>query len=348
MKLLPSEHTVHRFRGGPKKCGMAYGESQAEGIETFLRVHVTPNAKRLRYAGRCWKVLEEWERHVVEFVRGVADGSGLTPVEVTLILLHEEIGHLKKCTAFGATGPGTRTGAPIIGQNWDWSSSLYPWSSLLRLRMDGSPATLTYGYPGLWAGAGINEHGVSLAWTSSGCFPRVEPKVGIPSYALIAGILACRNCQDALALLRRTMNAGCFIFLIADAGGEVWVIEGLPGKIEAEQCRDVVSRANHYECALSCQRSAQKLPRASARKNSRARARRMAELLDEATGRVGPRSAEAFLRDHGVRPGLNICQHQAEGRSALTLDSLYMLPASRELRIARGVPCRHRFKSYRV
>jgi hypothetical protein len=36
----------------------------------------------------------------------------------------------------------------VIGQNWDWAQSLYPWSSLVRLRTDSMPATLTYACPG--------------------------------------------------------------------------------------------------------------------------------------------------------------------------------------------------------
>jgi isopenicillin-N N-acyltransferase-like protein len=317
-------------------------------MAAWLQFQVPPNARRLRFAGRCWAELEHWKPPIAEFVRGMAAGSGLSLPEVTLLLLHEEIGHSKLCTAFAATGAGTRDGKPIIGQNWDWSSTLYPWSCLVRLATDAMPSTLTYAYPGLWTAAGMNEHGLSLVWTSSGSFPKLPPRVGIPTYALIAGIFACEDCQSALAMLRASPIAGCFIFFIADARGEAWGVEGFSGQFEAEQCADVISRANHYECERSCRLTHQKLPRTSRKMNSRARANRMAEMLRERNGRIDEKAAEALLRDHSVGPGLNICQHPAGKRKGMTLDSFYLLPARKEMRIARGLPCRHEYRRYRV
>jgi len=336
------------LQGTPRRCGRDYGESQAERIQAFLQAHVPPNGRRLRFAARCWSSLEEWRRPIAEFVRGLAKGAGLTLPETTLLLLHEEIGHSKLCTAFGATGPGTRNGKPIIGQNWDWGSSLYPWPCLIRLRTSAMPRTFTYAYPGLWSAAGMNEFGLSLVWTTSGCFPKVAPKVGIPTYALIAGLLTCENCEEALALLERSTIAGSFNFLLADAKGEVWVIEGFSGRIELERCEDVVSRANHYECRRSCLETGQKLPRTSRKMNSKARARRMEELLRKHLGKIDDSIAERMLCDHGVGPGLNICQHAEGKRRGLTLDSFYVLPTRKEFRIARGLPCRHEYRRYRV
>ena len=162
MKKLSSVHPILEVKGAPRACGRQYGESQAEAIEAFLHMEVTPDPKRLRYAARCWEHLKRWEKHVVEFARGMAEGSKLSVEEVTLLLLHEEIAHTNHCTAIGATGAGTKDGRPIIGENWDWNARLYPWPSLLRLRSDITPAALHYTFPGLWAGAGMNEHGMSL------------------------------------------------------------------------------------------------------------------------------------------------------------------------------------------
>lgn len=348
MSMLSTNHTPLEFRGSPRRCGKLYGESQAEAIKALLYKEVPPDRKRLEYARRCWERLRSWEKPVVEFVRGMSDGSGLNLAETTLLLLHEEIVHMKNCTAFGATGSGTKDRSPVIGQNWDWSTTLYPWSGLLKLRTDSAPATLTYTYPGLWACAGINEHGLSLVWTSSGYLPKINPVVGIPTYALIAGIFGCSNCRAAIALLERTAIAGCFIFFLADARGEVWVVEGFPGHVHTEQCEDVISRANHYQCRSACQATNQRVPKASIKNNTRSRAGRMTELLHQHRGRIIAKTAEALLCDHGVKPGLDICQHTIPGKQTMTLDSFYALPAKREFRIARGLPCRHEYRKYRV
>lgn len=264
-----------------------------------------------------------------------------------LLTLHEEIGHVHTCTGIGATGKGTPDGSPIIGQNWDWSSSLYPWSSLLLLRSDSMPATLTYSYPGLWAAAGMNEHGLSLVWTSSGLYPVVHGEAGIPTYALIAGILTRRTCREAIILLLNTRNAGSFIFFLADAGGEVWVIEGVPGKVRPVECVDWIARANHFETEEMRRLGKQDEP-PKLNRNSLSRATRMASLAKTHCGQITGDLVRTFLCDHGVEPGLNICQHPARPGDGFTLDSFYFLPSRREMWIARGLPCRHIHEKYTV
>ncbi len=242
-----SNYQLAEFRGTARDCGRDYGNSQAEAIGVFLHQELAPDSLRLAYAESCGKVLAEWQKPVWEFIQGMAEGSGRSMQEIVLLLLHEEIGHTHSCTAIGATGKGTVDGSAVIGQNWDWSPSVYLWSSLVRLQSDSMPATLTYAYPGLWTAAGMNEHGLSLVWTTSGTHPSVPPDVGIPTYALIAGILTRRTCREAIALLQNTRNAGAFIFLMGDAAGEVWVVEGVPGKVYPVECVDWIARANHFE-----------------------------------------------------------------------------------------------------
>lgn len=335
------------LKGSPRECGRQYGEANREAIDAFLWMEVTPDAQRLRYARRCWAVLRRWERPVVEFVKGMAEGSRLSTVELTLLLLHEEVFHAKPCTAVGATRHGTKDGRAIIGQNWDWNSSLYPWSSLTRLHAKGQPKQLLYSYPGLWASAGINEHGMSLVWTGAGYLPKVKPIVGVPTYALIAGILACRTCAEAIALLRKTKLAGCYVFFIADAKGEVYVLEGFPGRFEAVRCEDVITRANHYECERIARLAKQDIwsnPKA----NTQFRGPRMAALGKRYRGQFDRIAMEKCLSDEGVGPGRNICQRAADSRRGMTIDSFYCVPSKREFWIARGIQSEHEYRRYKV
>ena len=346
--MLPSIHPLLEYRGSPRACGKIYGDQQAERLRIFLKNIPDGglSTRRRRYARQCWKILRRWQEPVVEFLHGVAQGSGLSLEELTALQLQEEYGHDHcHCTALGATGPATPDGAALIAQSWDDRPPLYPWPQLLRMRTDATPATLTYTMPGLWAAAGINEHGLALGWTTSGMRPKVPPQPGIPTYSLIAGILGCRDCSAALALVRRTRNAGCFNFFIADAAGEVWVLEAMPGRIEAVQCRDIITRANHYQCATIRRAAKQKLPPSSTKWNSQSRAARIAALAERFRGHIDGRAVETIYRDHYPKEGLCICQH---GTPHLTLDCFYMLPAKKEFRIARGYVCRHDFAAYQV
>ncbi|MCE9616114.1 MAG: C45 family peptidase [Lentisphaerae bacterium] len=346
---MPSVHAIHSYRGTPRACGHAYGAEQAEAIEIFLRLKLAPDAKRLRYAARCWTLLANWQAPVAEFVRGAATGAGRSLEELTLILLNDEMFHASPhCTALGATRRATRDGTPIIGENWDWSSNLYPWSSLTRLHMRGAPRQLLYSFPGLWAAAGINEHGLALLWTGTGYAPRLRPIVGIPTYALPAGVLLQRNCADALALLRGTRNAGSFNFFLADADGDVWVVEGCPGKIEAERCEDIITRANHYETERMCRLSKQALGEAPPGFVSLPRTQRMRALAQKHLGRITRKHMEQFLRDTAGPPDGRICDPACIRNSWIPVDSFYFLPAAREMWIARGIQSRHAYARHAV
>ena len=330
--------------GAARVCGQQYGEAQREGIDAFLHMAVAPDPKRLRYAARCWEVLKDWEPAVVDFVRGMAEGAGLTRAEATLLILHEEVEHLKHCTAVGATGAATRDGKPIIGQNWDWLSHLYAWSHLTRVAVRGQPKVLAYSFPGLWTGAGINEHGMSFVWTTGGAWPTVRPRVGIPSYALIAAILARKTCAEAIAMLRRTKNAGAFLFMIADATGEVWVVEGFPHTIEAVRCRDVLVRATYYETERMRRLSKQDV--AGKIMNTKYRGARMERMARAAIGNIDGPAVQRFLRDETNHTRHSICCRPKGDFRWATLDSFYCLPEKREFWIARGQPDRHVFKKY--
>ncbi len=351
MPLLPSVHPILEFRGSPRAAGKSYGEQQAVLLREALK-HIPKGltSRRRHYARECWQVLRRWERPVVEFLLGVAVGSRLPPPELMALQLFEEYGHMRHCTAMGATGSATRDGSAIIAQSWDDDTPmLYPAVSLLRLRTDATPATLTYALPGRWAAAGINEHGLAVVWTSSGVRPSlVEPRVGVPTYTLVAGILTCRDCAAAVALVRRTRNAGCFIFLLADATGEVWGLEGMPGRVEAIQCRDLITRSNHYQCrAMRCA-AKQRLPsRSTFAYNSQPRAARIAALTGRFRGHIDGPVIESIYRDHQPKQGLCICLHGDPG-PYLTVDSFYAVPAKREFFIARGYVCRHAFTRHQL
>ena len=345
--MLPSIHTIVELRGSPRRCGRDYGNRHAELLRVFLKTIIKPDARRLQYARRCWKSLSQWERPIIEFVRGMAEGSGLSLDEITSIQLHEEYLHVPHCTAVGATGAATRDGSAVIAQSWDGNPTLYASIALLRIHTNTAPATFTYSLPGLWASAGINEHGLAVGWTSSGMRPMVPPREGVPTFTLLAGILGCRDCAQAVTLVQRTRNAGSFIFFLADAGGAICALEGIPGRIEAVRDRELITRANHYQCAGSRHAAKQKLPRVTLKWNSQPRAARIAALAEQSRGHIDGRAMEAIYRDHEPQQGLGICLHAAPG-PYLTLDSFYAVPAKREFWIARGYVCRHRFARYRV
>ena len=290
-------------------------------------------------------------RSLDELIGGVADGSGRSFIEIAR-LFFEGYGNPHHCTAVAATGPGTTDGRPIIGMNWDGPLSLYPWSRLLRFDAKGWPRMLVYSSrPGQPIGAGINEHGMSLVWTSAAASirPRFRlARIGVPNYCLVTGILACKDCPEAVSLLSETPNADGFIFFLADAKGSAWIVEGIPSRTDCIECTGAIGRANHLESPELIRLSGQRVPPSTLPQNTAARGRRIHELVRKHDGRIDAAIVEAMLRDTVGRSGHTICRNWADGDACMTIDSFYLLPVQRQFRIARGLPTRHTYQCHEV
>lgn len=314
-------------------CGVAYGQAFEPQIMGFCRMELEPDRKRLGYARRCWQHVEKDAPASARFMKGMAKGAHLSLEHVTLLALHEEIVHTKHCSAFAAS----RGDCPIVAMNWDWSTPKYPWAGLLKLKMTGSPRMVTYHYPGLWAGAGVNEHGVALMWTGSGYFPQIQPVVGLPTYVIIAEILRRKTVRQAISYVERVKQAGAFIFFVGDAAGDTAVIEAIPGRVDHVR-GDALSRANHYMCDAIVAGSRQKLTRKDA-VSTRYRGRRMEALMKKYAGRITPAAARKILTDRdGPWPWI----HQFPGGARqheladMTIDSLFADCRERVLHTCRG------------
>ncbi|MCE9590503.1 MAG: C45 family peptidase [Planctomycetes bacterium] len=325
------------LRGSAHSCGEQYGRAFETAILGFLRQELRPDKKRLAYARRCWPHVERTSPTAGAFMEGMAKGCRLSLDHVTLLMLHEEICHLPHCTAFVATGAATRGGKTIVAQNWDWAPNLYQWGGLLRLRITGQPRTLTLHYPGLWAGAGLNEHGLALMWTTGGVFPRIKPVVGVPTYVVIAELLLRRTVDEALAYLDTLRHAGCFIFMLGDARGGSITVEAMPGR--RVTVRDpLISRANHYRCndVIRC---GKQITPSKKKTSTLQREARMEALLRRYRGKIDAAATKKILTDRGSAwPWLH--QYPA-GRGlvavdSMTLDSLIALCDERVLWTCRG------------
>ena len=330
---------LHTIRGTAIQCGRQYGQRWSTGMLGFYYQELRPDKQKLAYARRCWEHVEKACPHSAQFMRGMARGSGLTVDQVALLALHEENHHIRPhCTAFAATGADTRGGKTLVAMNWDWSAQLYPWAGLLRLDARGSPRALTYHYPGLWASAGVNQHGLSFMWTGAGHMPVLEPVVGLPTYVLIAEILRRRSVPAVLRWLDSITHAGSFIFFIGDAEGRIAVIEGMPGRLAMDRSADALIRANHYNCADIVGASKQRVLRVGS-KTTAYRAKRMAQLVGDNVPGLTVKAGRQILTDRdGPGPWLHQFPY-GTGRftsGGMTIDSLLAVSEDRALYTCRG------------
>ena len=286
--------TMTRISGTPRERGRQYGQTFSDSIRGFLDREVyaafegRPSAKRdmLRYADQCARAIAEYSPTLIDELEGMAEGSGLSLPEHVLLTLHEELWHkgelpsVEHCTAIAAGPPDTSDGHAYVGQTWDWMDSVFGLSTLLDWRRPEGPSVLAYSFPGLWVGAGMNSSGLALTWTSGFGGKEIKsPRVGIPSYALIAQMLYQESLEDALEEARRARHAGWFTFVLGDAEGRLANVEGNPEELAVERHEGRLARVLFGSRQITGASAEEPIP-------YHERCQRMYDLLEESAGEI--------------------------------------------------------------
>jgi hypothetical protein len=338
------DHTLTVIAGKPRERGRQYGRLFKGRIAAFLDREVyrafekqpAGRGAMRRYAGLCAKAVATFSPLLSEEVEGLAEGSGLQPEEVVLLSLHEELYHkgvlpsVDHCTAIAAGPPDTCDGRTYVGQNWDWMESVYGLSSVLLWKRPEGPSLLAYSYPGLWAGAGLNSAGIALCWTSTQGNGIPSPRVGIPSYLLIAHLLYQESLRDVIAEAKRAPHAGWFTFVLADGKGNLLNIEGSPKELAVEESRGSLARVYYGSRQMTRTPQGKEVPR-------HPQCRRMCDLLAAGKGRLDRPTLQGFFGDHES----TICKHPG------TLDSMLFDCTKCEAHVSRGPGCSGRWKTFR-
>jgi len=287
--LLNKKLEETSISGPTRDCGKAYGSIFADLMHGYMARETKPSHSRLGFAKACVPYIEKYTPFSFDFLQGAAEGSGFTLEQLTLLSLYEEIwkgsglaakhhtpqGH---CTAFISSRTRSSDERTIVGQSWDFWPHDFPWVGILRLQCDGYPATLTFNFPGMWSGCGINSEGLAQMWTSTGYLPALANVPGVPTYILISELLSRKSVSEAVNLLQKTPNAGAFIFLLADASGKTAVVEALPGGKLAVDYSAVNCRTNQYDIPELIEASYQDLSDPDA-KSTKARNKKAHEVL---------------------------------------------------------------------
>jgi len=261
------------------------------------------------------------------------------------LLLHEEIVHQEHCSIVGLSANAARDGRSVVAQNWDWPATVYAWPKIVRSRTNGAPAIMTYAFPGLWACAGVNDAGLAIGWSGAGYWPSVPPIPGIPTYALVAGVLASQDVSSAIRLLGNRRHAGCFIFFLADRGGELAVVEGWPGHLAVARNEMIAARTNHYVMPNVIAVVNQRDPFSIRDSTTAPRLESLRALLSRNQEWITGNVLREILCHQEIRASYSL-DTSGHGYNSMTIDSFCMYPDTAELLVARGLPDRHDFIRY--
>lgn len=338
--------------GAPYELGRHHGEQARDQVRAFvehlIRAAGRPRADVLAATHRFAPLFERHCPALLEEVRGLAAGAGLTFEEALLPQIRGEITGVldEACTTFAVAGKRTESGGILIGQTSDMDAEMEQHFIVLRLQPAAGPRILMWTFAGQLGYHGLNQHGVAhFANSLSGGPTPVTRPGGLPHYPVKRRLYECRARAEVLAMWAALPVCSSGNYMLATGDPAIFDVEATPAGVAVLEAADgLLAHANHF---LSPRfrtpvTDAQSLP------DSFSRQARMQTLLREQPSPISVQSMREALADHHGHPS-GICRHEESGEGRMvTVAGLIAEPAAGKLHVARGGPCRGDWWTYGV
>jgi isopenicillin-N N-acyltransferase-like protein len=285
--------------------------------------------------------LEAFAPHLVEEIRGIADGARLSFAEVLLANVRAEVVGLTAadalCTAFAIGRSATANGSILSGQNLDQHPLNQELMIILHVEPDSGPAMLMCTFAGLVGYPGINSKGVSFF--QNALSTKTWRRNAMPHYFFKRTLLEQRNipaCVTAAARVRVCSSAN---YVLTDREGALLDLEMTPdGLASLEADHGIIVHTNHFRSPLLVSQEAllPKLP------DSARRMSRMEMFFSARRGHITIDDLKAALADHEGSP-TSICRHEADVE---TIAAIIAEPDQGRLHVAAGRACTADFSTY--
>jgi len=362
-------------RGGPRERGRQHGEACRTQIRayagTLLRVlRGEASLRGLDAAGdeltrdelyaRSLTFLPAFEAfapHLVEEIRGIAEGADVPFAAALLVNVRAEVAGLTRnavtavgpvvagtvgegCTSVAIGREATLGGDLLLGQNQDQDPAMEALGIVLRVRPDGAPPVIMatfaglVGYPGL-SGAGVAQFQNSL---SNGVW-----RHALPHYPVKRALYEHQDLEEGLRVFERARVASCANYLLGDRTGRLVDVEVTPDGYALLGPEDgILVHTNHFRSDRfrAEEQLLQTLP------DSAHRLARMTGLLSAVRGRITLEHVKDAFRDHDGGHAA-IFRHEPE-RPMKTIASVIAEPDQGRLHVARGNPCENDYVAYSV
>ncbi|WP_225998223.1 C45 family autoproteolytic acyltransferase/hydolase [Myceligenerans pegani] len=311
-----------------------------------------------------WQVLiQDAFPHLLEEMRGIADGAGVSLAEIVALNCRGEIiydnwfagrragmptrDEADGCTSFALTGTAAGDGHVYAGQNWDWRHAVRDTVVVLRVVQPPKPTLIMQVEAGQVGRHGANSAGFAL--NANGLGGRFEDKVGIPQTVIRRAVLDAHTISDALQVLVRSRAHIASNALLTHRDGFSIDLETTPGPYGWEYPTDgLLVHGNHYQAFVPPQLADDHRPMSpdSLLRVPRAREGLARAAVPDATADVRA-AVHTAMSDHLGHPDA-LCAHpdprlpEIEQWST-TLSSCVDLTTGDYL-IAGGPPCENPFE----
>lgn len=353
--------------GSPYDRGVKHGDTFAEEIKTNLEIYLDTFEHKgsdrdvvYEQAERFMPLIESENEAYAEEMRGVADGSGRSIEEITILNARyevmysafktatEEMGvaNPDACTAYAVRNTRSANGHTYLGQNWDWMPGLETF--VMDVRSEDCLDHVAMTEAGIVGGKiGVNEAGLGM--TLNGLVTENDGKEPFrkPYHVRFREILDSERMDSAIGSLIADDRVCSANVILAHESGEMMNLELAPERANYLQPDDgVLVHTNHVEDTTAMDSEFEKLI-----PDTLCRAPRLRRLLTEGTDEVSEADIETALRDHVGYPN-SICRHPNVDDPELdrleTGGSFLMDLDEKRLRGTDGPPCEHDYVEFHV
>lgn len=342
-----------RVSGTPYEMGVQHGEQCRDRVHRFLDIILSDAVKGkttredvLRRTDAFRPLFEQCSPRLMEEVRGLADGAGLSSEEALLLQIRGEIGnaHTEACTTFVISGEGTESGQILIGQNSDMNPVQEDVGMVLHVVPDEGPRILMWTFGGHLGYHGMNSAGVAHFANALGGGPAW--RLGLPHYPVKRMMLEQTTVAKMLRVLDDHPVCSSGNYVVTGGCGTIEDVELTPAGYETlgQGGEGFIVHSNHF----LCRRFHTQETDAASIADSFPRYDRIRGLVKAQYGRLTVQAMQTILSDHTNHPS-SICRHPKEGDSVgKTVACLIAEPEAGRFHVCKGNPCVGEFATYEV
>lgn len=364
---------VLEISGTPRERGRQYGEGAKDLIELALDYY----RKSLTHqTGMSWTAItesvvqwlpvsEQLAPHLVEEMRGIAEGAGASFNEILTLNVRgefvynhqataiagpilresedEERDAVDGCTSFFLTGAASGTGHTMVGQNWDWRTLTADTVLVLRVKQDPLPTLTMQVEAGQVGRHGANSAGVAL--NANGLGGSFGNEIGLPQTLIRRLVLDHADIAAALKTLVKVRPHIASNALLAHRSGFGIDLETTPHGVDwlYPDEHGVIAHTNHFQASVPPQLAGRYRPVSA---DSLLRLPRVRQRLADVAGATTIDDSVALIRaamaDHLGYPE-GVCTHPNPEADPLkqwsTVLSSCVDLTTGEYRVAAGYPC---------
>jgi len=323
------------FSGTHYEIGFRWGRLLADHGKFLLdQVEVPITRERMDFACACAGVYRTYFPAVLEEIQGLADGQRCDGERLRAFLLSMyAMPPQAHCSCF-AVSNGQQI---LLGRNSDFLTALERYSMNVRYRFSGDALSFTGNTTAfVEMEDGVNECGLAVGLTS--VFPAAV-KPGMNAGMLLRYFLeTCRSTREVLARLRGIPIGSAQTFTVADASGDIAVVECCAEGTAVLR----PTETEPYVCAVNAFHSASLQHLNDPGRDSWYSERRwqtLQQTLSRTSGEMSPADAQALLA------GKNgfLCQYDRKSGRDTVWSVLYDVKNGRIFR-TEGNPARRKFR----